>query len=155
MATTEFVEVWKKYEELKKHYRLYDFDDLLSEFNNTGVVDEVAQFFQMVLVDEVQDSCAEQLSIMCRLAVPHRNVTAVGDVDQCVAPETMVSTPSGAMAIGEIQSGTSILSVARNGTRQSWFSEKKTLSGKRIKIVLESGQELVCSPTHRCSPAFL
>lgn len=148
-AVDEFMEIWKQYELLKQHYRLYDFDDLLTEFTNTGIVDEVAQFFQMVLVDETQDTNEPQIGIVRRLAAPHLNVTMVGDVDQCVALDTPVSTANGILEARHVESGTPVLSAGRWRVASSSVRGVHRTRDEAIRVTLEDGRQLVCSPTHQ------
>ena len=77
-----------------------DFDDLLANVvrlfkEHPDVLDHYRRRFRHVLVDEYQDTNHVQNELVLLLTAEHRNVCVVGDADQCLPPETMVSTPAG------------------------------------------------------------
>ena len=77
-----------------------DFDDLLMRTaqlfrEHPDVLASWRHRFGHVLVDEYQDTNPVQNDLVLQLAEEHRQVTVVGDSDQCLPPGTMISTPEG------------------------------------------------------------
>ena len=97
-----------------------DFDDLLTvtvELFRTEpeVLDTYRQRFRHVLVDEYQDTNRAQNEIVLQLGAQHRNVCVVGDGDQCLPPDSLVTTPSGRTPIGDVAVGDEVVGVGGDG----------------------------------------
>ena len=82
----EFIDVWKKYDELKNEKNLLDYSDLnqyvlqlLRQFGS----DKYTDIYKYIFVDEFQDTNKVQFELIEHLAV-HRNITVVGDPNQSV-----------------------------------------------------------------------
>jgi DNA helicase-2/ATP-dependent DNA helicase PcrA len=91
-----------------------DFDDLLVNTvrlfrEHPHVLAHYQQRFQHVLIDEYQDTNMAQNQIALMLAAGHRNITIVGDHDQCLPTGTMVDTPAGPVAIDQLRVGDHVL----------------------------------------------
>src|SRR3954465_3671871 len=74
-----------------------DFDDLLMVTvdvlrTNPDVLAHYQNRFKHILVDEFQDTNKAQNELVLLLGQNHRNVSIVGDQDQCLPPGTAVST---------------------------------------------------------------
>ncbi|MEM7143433.1 MAG: 3'-5' exonuclease, partial [Actinomycetota bacterium] len=87
-----------------------DFDDLLQRTvqlfrTHPDVLDSWRRRFGHVLVDEYQDTNPVQNDLVLMLAEQHRQVTVVGDSDQCLPPGTMIATPSGDRPIESLEEG--------------------------------------------------
>ena len=87
-----------------------DFDDLLMRTSqlfreHPDVLASWRQRFGHVLVDEYQDTNPVQNDLVLQLAEEHRQITVVGDSDQCLPPGTMVSTPGGPRPIETLAEG--------------------------------------------------
>ncbi len=82
-----FVEAWKKYEELKKDKNYQDYSDLnanvLQLFNKFDM-DEIKDRFKYVVIDEFQDTNKLQFELIEHLAKNHKNITIVGDQNQSI-----------------------------------------------------------------------
>ncbi len=76
------------HQELRKHH-LIDFDQIILLTrdlfdNHPGVAEQEGQRFEVILIDEFQDTDPVQYSIIRRLATRHRNIFAVADDDQSI-----------------------------------------------------------------------
>ncbi|MFW5744845.1 MAG: ATP-dependent helicase, partial [Spirochaetota bacterium] len=87
---TAYRELYADYNEHMKLYNAVDFDDLiilpvklLSE--HPEVLAEYHERYRYVMVDEFQDTSADQYRFMKLLADGHRNVAVVGDDDQSIS----------------------------------------------------------------------
>ncbi len=97
-------DIYAEYQARLEKAGAMDFDDLLMKtvvlFREHGdVLEHYRQRFEHILVDEYQDTNQAQNEMILMLAGGHQNVCVVGDTDQCLPPGTMVSTPSGPVAI--------------------------------------------------------
>jgi len=80
---------YRRYQELLERNRALDFDDLLVRVVDLfrDVPDVLAAYqerYRYLLVDEFQDTNVAQYAIVRLLGARHRNVCAVGDVDQAI-----------------------------------------------------------------------
>jgi DNA helicase-2/ATP-dependent DNA helicase PcrA len=80
-------QVWERYDRIVRNDHALDFDDLLLETVELMATDEAARTeiagrFAYVHVDEYQDTNTIQYGLMRMIAAPHRNICAVGDIDQ-------------------------------------------------------------------------
>jgi DNA helicase-2/ATP-dependent DNA helicase PcrA len=80
---------WPKYEEIKQEQNGLDFDDLLYETvvmlaHHPNIADYYREWFQHILVDEMQDTNRAQSELITLLTGEHRNVFVVGDADQSI-----------------------------------------------------------------------
>ncbi|MEA3343705.1 MAG: ATP-dependent helicase [archaeon] len=86
MRFTEFIDVWKKYDELKTDKNFLDFSDLnqhvLGLLRQLGS-EKYAELYKYVFVDEFQDTNMVQFELIEFFAT-HRNITVVGDPNQSV-----------------------------------------------------------------------
>ena len=84
----KFKELFAKYEEQKKRYDRWDYDDILVHCHamlkgNPGVLEHYQRKFRYILVDEFQDTNLAQYEVI-RLLGAHGNVCIVGDDDQSI-----------------------------------------------------------------------
>jgi len=70
----------RSYEEFKKVNMLYDFTDMLVNFNDRGVVPEL----DLLIVDEAQDLCKLQWEIIEKLSKKAARIYIAGDDDQAI-----------------------------------------------------------------------
>jgi DNA helicase-2/ATP-dependent DNA helicase PcrA len=80
---------WPEYEELKGEQGGLDFDDLLFETvmmlaNHSQIADYYRDWFQHIMVDEMQDTNKAQAELVVLLCGDNRNVFVVGDADQSI-----------------------------------------------------------------------
>ena len=85
----QFAPVYAKYQQLLKQNNGVDFDDLLMMTalafrKHKAILDELAERFQYLLIDEYQDTNHAQYIIAHALVMKHRNICVVGDPDQSI-----------------------------------------------------------------------
>ena len=93
-----------------------DFDDLIVKTVEVlqifpEVLEHYQQRFRYIMVDEYQDTNRAQYHLVNLLSAGHGNVMVVGDHDQCLPPDTLVSTPGGQTPIEKILPGDVVLGV--------------------------------------------
>lgn len=81
--------IWNKYEEHLKKQRALDFDDLVIKTvfllrKDQKIKDYYQNFWQHILIDEYQDTNKSQYELTKILAEKHRNICAIGDLDQAI-----------------------------------------------------------------------
>ena len=128
-----------------------DFDDLLTKTvellrQHPDVLAGYQQRFQHLLVDEYQDTNLAQNELVLMLGAAHGNVTVVGDTDQCLPGEAMISTPTGPMRIEGVRVGDQVLGTAGAsapavGTVVDIRSS--STAGPLIRVVVASGDRRV------------
>ncbi len=97
-------EIYTEYQRRLLAASAMDFDDLLVQTvrllqTEPEVLDHYRKRFKHLLVDEYQDTNRAQNELVLLLGATHRNVTVVGDSDQCLLPGTRVSTERGEVPI--------------------------------------------------------
>ena len=81
--------IWKKYEDILNEHKSLDFDDLITKtFLLLQKNKEVREFYQnlwkYILIDEYQDTNKSQYEFSKILAEKHKNICAIGDMDQAI-----------------------------------------------------------------------
>ena len=113
----KIADVFTLYQERLEKAGAMDFDDLLGNAvrllrEHPDVLEHYRRRFRHVLVDEYQDTNHVQNELVTLLSSEHRNVCIVGDSDQCLPPDTLVSTPTGPRRIDEIEVGDLVYGTA-------------------------------------------
>ncbi|CAN5180778.1 hypothetical protein BH20ACT8_BH20ACT8_09000 [soil metagenome] len=116
----QVAEAYKAYAARLHRASAFDFDDLLVKtVELLQLFDDVTyryrEQFRHVLVDEWQDTNRAQYELVKTLAFQHRNLTVVGDSDQCLPAGTLVSTEGAAKPIEQIRAGEVVLSTGGRG----------------------------------------
>ena len=143
--------VYREYQNRLLSAGAMDFDDLLTQTvrlfrEHPDVLRHYQQRFKHVLVDEYQDTNAAQNAIVTMLASQHRNVCVVGDADQCLPGDTLVSTPSGPRRIDEIEVGDEVLGTdARGVLRGSRVAHVHRAPFVGNLVSLRAGDLTVCA----------
>ena len=148
-------QVWEKYEAVLFKEKSLDFDDLLLKTamlleKNEIVRKHYQKTWEYIHVDEYQDTNQVQYKIVRLLAEQHNNICVVGDMDQCLLPNTKISTSKGLKNISEIKSGDEVISIAGHGSICNAIVNKvisKKYSGKMIEIVTDK-ENLSLTPNH-------
>jgi len=106
--------------------------------------------YDHIIVDEAQDLCEAQWQLVELLASGHRNIVVVADPAQCVAADTLVSTPSGPVSIHSLKDGDRVISY-RNGTNAAQRIDRVWPTGPKrcVSITTASGHTLTMSLNHR------
>ncbi len=112
--------VWQIYQRILTARGALDFDDLLCEVlrlfdEHPDVLHKYQERFEHVLVDEYQDTNHAQYLLVRALSGRHRNVTVVGDDDQCLPAGTMVACPTGAQPIESLAEGAEVMAACGAG----------------------------------------
>lgn len=81
--------IWDKYEEQLKKQNALDFDDLVLKTvlllkKDEKVRDYYQNFWRYILIDEYQDTNKSQYEFSKILAEKHKNICAIGDIDQAI-----------------------------------------------------------------------
>ncbi len=113
---TVIADVYETYQQRLLRANALDFDDLIVKTVEIlqifpAVLEHYQQRFRYLMVDEYQDTNRAQYHLVNLLAGGHRNVMVVGDHDQCLPPDTLVSTPGGLTPIEKILPGDVVLGV--------------------------------------------
>jgi DNA helicase-2/ATP-dependent DNA helicase PcrA len=148
--------VYREYQNRLLQAGAMDFDDLLTQTvrlfrEHPDVLSHYQRRFRHILVDEFQDTNAAQNEIVILLAQDHRNICVVGDSDQCLPNGTMVSTPTGARAIEQLEVGDEVLGTDGNGQlRLSRITEVRSAfyANDVVYRVRAGAAELVGTPHH-------
>jgi DNA helicase II / ATP-dependent DNA helicase PcrA len=148
-------DVYREYQRRLEAAGAMDFDDLLTNVvrlfrDHPEVLDHYRQRFEHILVDEYQDTNQAQNEIVLQLAGGHQNVCVVGDTDQCLPPDTLVSTPEGLRPIGEIEVGDLVMGVSqRPNARPATVTHvhEGRYVGHLVRV-RAGGAEVVATPNH-------
>jgi len=149
-------DVYREYERQLHRMNAMDFDDLLVRAVNVlelfqEVRDRYADGFRHVLVDEYQDTNHAQYRWLQLLASEHRNLSVVGDPDQCLIEGTLVTMADGSKRpIERVRVGDSILSNFGSGDLRP--ARVLRVHGARstegVAITTRSGRRVVSTPEH-------
>ncbi|HUH07725.1 MAG TPA: UvrD-helicase domain-containing protein [Egibacteraceae bacterium] len=117
----QVAEVYRLYQQRLHRASAFDFDDLLVKTVELlqlfdDVLERYRSQFRHVLVDGWQDTNRAQYEMVRLLSEQHRNLTVVGDSDQCFPPGTTVRTPAGDIPIEQIAPGSQVLGTGGRAT---------------------------------------
>jgi len=112
----EIALTYKKYQELLAREGKIDFGDqivlTLKLFREHPLIlKRYQRRFRYILIDEFQDTNYSQFQLVKLLAKEHRNITVVGDDDQCLPPGTLVKVRGGEKKIEEIRPGEEVVTA--------------------------------------------
>lgn len=150
--------LYSAYENVKDEASYMDFDDLLMKVvflfrYHPSIRDKYQKRFKYVLSDEVQDSNTAQFELLKQFSMHHQNLFAVGDVDQCQPPETMVQTPDGHKRMDELQNGDHVSAWGRkeqytNGLGYPVEVASRPYQGNMMTIQAD-GKSTRATPNHK------
>ncbi len=148
--------VWLLYqEELRKRGAL-DFDDLLCETlrlfdGHPDVLRHYQERFEHVLVDEYQDTNHVQYLLVRSIGGLHRNVTVVGDDDQCIVAGTPIHRPGGTSPIESLEEGSGVMAACGGGRLAPAASAaplERHYDGHVVTVRTLGGHRLTATPNH-------
>ena len=152
----EAARIYRAYEAELAAAGALDFDDLLMRTvfllqDVPPVLEHYRQRWSHLFVDEYQDTNHAQYLMVSLLAATHRNLTVVGDDDQCLVAGTMVTMADGSRRpIEAIRPGDMVSSAGGSGTVRPAHvlrvSERETEEVVRIRTA--GGRELVSTSEH-------
>lgn len=106
--------------------------------------------FDVVVIDESQDTNPLQLEMLARCVAAHGRVIAVGDPRQCVHVDTPVATPRGSRPAGRLKVGDKVISYRSGKNVEQTIKHVLPSDWTRgIAITTESGRSLTMSPDHQ------
>ncbi len=154
-------EIYGEYQRRLKQAGAMDFDDLLL---NVVLLfrakPEALQYYQRrfkhVLVDEYQDTNTVQNEMVVQLTKQHRQVTAVGDSDQCLPAGTQILTPDGLQPIEDLAVGDSVMgSRGRSELVPAEVTEVRRTDHKGRLYTIVAGGRTLSGTEHHILPARL
>ncbi|MDR0822780.1 MAG: UvrD-helicase domain-containing protein [Endomicrobium sp.] len=148
--------IYKLYQNKLKTADALDFGDLimlvvqaLKEY--PALLEKYQDRFKYILVDEYQDTNRAQYVLINLLAAKHKNLCVVGDDDQCLPQNTLISTNKGLKSIEKISKQDILLSASGYGkTMESKIEniKKKKYKGVLVHIETKSGKKIKATPNH-------
>jgi DNA helicase-2/ATP-dependent DNA helicase PcrA len=157
-ATTEqMIYIYKNYQEACERSGLVDFAELLLRtyelFRDQGAIREHYQHrFKHVLVDEFQDTNSLQYGWLRLLVGENSTLFAVGDDDQCLAKDTLVTmADDSARKIQDVKAGDLVKSSFGAGDfRAAKVTDQfeRSRVGQMVSIHLKSGKIIQSTPEH-------
>jgi len=157
--TRKHAEVYVDYQARLQKAGAMDFDDLLMKTvqlfrEHPDVLAHYQQRFRHVLVDEYQDTNIAQNEIALSLAAQHQQVTIVGDGDQCLPPGTMVTTPTGRVAIENLMVGDEVVSTGGGACLEMGVVRHVQVGNYKGPVVTVTAGDVVLTGTpHHVVPA--
>ncbi len=151
-------EIYTEYQRRLLAASAMDFDDLLVQTvrllqTEPEVLDHYRKRFKHLLVDEYQDTNRAQNELVLLLGATHRNVTVVGDSDQCLLPGTLVRTDGPDVAIESVRVADKV--GATRGSRELEpasvvVARRSSYSGPLV--TLRSGSQALTGTPHHAIP---
>jgi len=153
----ELANAFKIYEDLKAKEGVMDFSDLISNTlklfrTRKNILKSYQDQFQYILVDEFQDTNFAQNQLAILLGGEKKNITVVGDDDQCLPGDTLISTPNGKKKIKEIKKGDEVLSGVGKGSVGTYKVSHIVKSKKKttfITITTKLGKQITATDNHK------
>ena len=153
----EIALTYKKYQELLAREGKIDFGDqivlTLKLFREHPLIlKRYQRRFRYILIDEFQDTNYSQFQLVKLLAKEHRNITVVGDDDQCLPPGTLVKVRGGEKKIEEIRPGEEVVTAVGKGyTTYSRVLKvfKKKKKTRFLTFHTENGYKVEVTDNHK------
>jgi hypothetical protein len=153
----ELAATYARYQELMARESAVDFGDQIVLALNLlrarpHVLTAYQRRFRYILVDEFQDTNHAQFEMVKLLAARHRNLTVVGDDDQCLPPGTPVATPDGPRAIETIKSGDRVLTAVGKGFLGSSVVKRVFHNHKHARFLTfetDAGSRVTVTSNHK------
>ena len=153
---SQVTKVYTAYERDMRAAGAVDFDDLLLRTvqllrDVEPLRDHYNERFRHVLVDEYQDTNHAQYVMVALLTEQRRNLTVVGDDDQCLVAGTLVTMADGSLRpIEQVRVGDSVRSCYGGGDFRSATVVRAARRDARegVRITTRGGRTLVSTPEH-------
>ena len=152
----QVAKVFTTYEREMSAAGALDFDDLLLRSvqmlrDVEPLRDHYNERFRHVLVDEYQDTNHAQYVMVALLTEQRRNLTVVGDDDQCLLEGTPVAMADGSLrSIEEVRVGDAVRSCYGSGDFRpaTVVRTARREAAEGIRITTRGGRTLVSTPEH-------
>jgi DNA helicase-2/ATP-dependent DNA helicase PcrA len=152
----QIARIYFAYENALDEASALDFDDLLLRaVVLLREVDSVREYYQdrflHLFVDEYQDTNKAQYELVKILAAKHRNVTVVGDDDQCLAAGTLIRMADGSERhIEDVRPGDCVMSGYGSGTFRGAqvVDIRSRVADCTISVHTARGRTLTSTPEH-------
>ena len=155
--TKELAHAFETYENLKAKEGVMDYSDLISNTlkvfrDRPSILTQYQNQFQYVFVDEFQDTNYAQNEMAILLAGNKQNITVVGDDDQCLPGDTLVTTVNGNKMIQDIQENDHVLTAVGKGSlgistvTKVFKNKKETIL---ITVTTKSGAKITATDNHK------
>ena len=153
---TEWTEVAEGYLNRLKASNMIDFSGLLSECielfqTHNDCLQKVQNAFKYMQVDECQDCNVAQFVLIKMFSAKWRNVMLVGDISQCVHPNTKIIRDKISFNASEIIEGDFVLSAiggCKTGYSKVERVKKVKSDGLSCEISTHLGKKMTCSLGH-------
>ena len=149
--------IWEVYEAQLQKEDALDFDDLLLRTylllrDHGDVRTRCRDRWKYIHIDEYQDTNRVQFEIARLLTGPDKNICVVGDMDQCLAPDTKITMSDGSQKrIDQVRSTDMVLSNYGSGNfkpAQVTRIIKRKAPATLVRIRTTSGKEITSTPEH-------
>jgi DNA helicase-2/ATP-dependent DNA helicase PcrA len=153
----ELAAIYAAYEQWKREGGVVDYGDLITRVvdllrERSGVRERLVDQFRFILVDEFQDTNVAQYELVKLLLNDDKNLTVVGDDDQCLPRGTRVLVPSGTVPIEQVSVGDEVVTAIGKGelgvSRVSHVF-RRTKSARVLTFVTESGARFSATDNHK------
>ena len=130
----ELANAYRTYEELKVKEGVADYSDLISNTlklfrTRKNILKRYQEQFKYILIDEFQDTNFAQNELALLLSGTRKNITVVGDDDQCLPPTAKIATPTKEVFIKDIRRGDHVLCAVGKG----YLSSAKVIAVQKTK----------------------
>lgn len=153
----ELAGAYQTYNELLLENNFLDFGDLivftLKLFKERPNILSIYQKqFKHIMVDEFQDTNWAQYELVKMLALPNNNLTVVGDDDQCLPGNALISTNGKSKKIKDIKIGDEVATAVGKGYLSYSTVNHVNKTKKKCRLLtfkLKSGKKITVTDNHK------
>lgn len=153
----ELARAYQTYNELLLENNFLDFGDLivftLKLFRTRpNILSAYQKQFKHIMVDEFQDTNWAQYELVKMLALPNNNLTVVGDDDQCLPGDALITTKGRSKRIKDIKIGDEVATAVGKGYLSYSSVEHVNKTKKKCKLItfkLKSGKKITVTDNHK------
>lgn len=157
MRIAEIANAYHTYQKLLLENSALDFGDLILYTlqllkKRPAIANAFQKQFRYVLVDEFQDTNYAQYELVKLFLNDKKNITVVGDDDQCLPGSSQVQLETGAKRIDKIKIGDEVLTGVGKGHIGVSKVTKTFAHHKRarfISLTTESGEKITVTDNHK------
>ncbi|MBU4332151.1 UvrD-helicase domain-containing protein [Patescibacteria group bacterium] len=153
----EVAGAYHTYQQLLHENNYLDFGDLINYTlklfrTRKNLLTQFQKQFKYILVDEFQDTNWAQYDLVKLLAGEKKNITVVGDDDQCLPPDSIIKTKDGNKKIKNVKTGDLIVSAIGRGLLSYKRVSKVIKNRKKSKFITfttKSGHKIRVTDNHK------